>query len=113
MNRWLRRFLIFLGLIAWLVVMAFPFTAFILATQGQMQIGSDPASHVRLFLIQEEDSQGVGLEWIRPSRQRSNCSQGTISYFLWEGDGENVSYCQCFDPATESTLSVENQSCKE
>ena len=93
--------------------MAFPTFAFFLATRGELQFGDDPRSHVRFFMIQEEASGGIGLEWIREARQVENCSQTSIRYFLWEGSGrsENVDFCQCYDPITDASLPIEESTC--
>jgi hypothetical protein len=110
MKRWLRRLLYLLFFIIWLLVMSFPFVAFLLATQGELQLGSSARNHLRLFLIQEEEADGLGLEWTRPSPQAPSCSRTTVSFFLWEGEGNNVSYCQCYDTLTGDLLSVQ-ESC--
>ena len=109
---WLRRLLYALLLLLWLIVIAFPFVAFRLATNGQIQIGGDERRNVRLFLVQEEDLEGVGVEWIRPSRDRENCADGTVSYFFWEGQGDNIRYCQCYDASSGAFLSSSTQSCR-
>lgn len=113
MRRWLRRLGYLLLLIIWLLVMAFPTFAFFLATQDEMQLGSDPRSHVRFFMVQEESSSGVGVEWVRSARQAENCTRTSLRYYFWEGNGEgkNVDFCQCFDPVSAAPLPVEESSC--
>jgi hypothetical protein len=95
--------------------MVFPTFAFFLATKGELQLGSDPQSHVRFFMIQEEESGGVGLEWARNARQTENCTQTTIRYFLWEGKQpeNNISFCQCFSSDATTPLPVEENSCNQ
>lgn len=113
MRRWLKRGGYAVLLLIWLIVMAFPTFAFFLATNGEVQLGSEPRSHVRFFLVQEETSGGVGLEWVRGAWQVDDCTRTTIRYFLWEGSsaGQNVSFCQCYDPITDAPLPVEEDSC--
>ena len=113
MNRWLKRIGYLLFLLLWLAVMAFPTFAFFLATKGEVQLGDDPRSHVRFFMVQEETSSGVGVEWVRDAARVENCTRTTLRYFLWEGRqaGQNVSFCQCFDPATDAPLPVEESIC--
>ena len=82
MKRWLRRLGYLVLLIGWLLVMAFPTFAFFLATQGEVQLGSDPRSHVRIFMVQEESSGGVGLEWVRSARQTEGCTRTSLHYFF-------------------------------
>jgi hypothetical protein len=115
MNRWLKRVGTFVFLLIWLLVMGFPTFAFFLATNGEVQLGSEARSHIRFFLVQEETSGGVGVEWIRDARQVENCTRTTIRYFLWEGSsvGQNVSFCQCYDPITDAPLPVEESSCTQ
>jgi len=111
MKRWLRRLVYGLLLILWLVVMTLPALAFLLAVKGELQIGEQPQSHLRLFLLQDEQAQGVAVEWVRPSRQDSDCHQGNVTYVLWKGEAENAVYCQCADPSSGELKSVTNQGC--
>lgn len=100
MKRWLRRLGTTLLLISWLVVMAFPVVAFLLATQQQIQLGGTDGRHLRLFLLQEADAGGIGVEWSRSAGD--NCLKTSIGYLLWDGDenGSAISYCRCLDPVT-------------
>lgn len=79
--------------------------AFLLATEGQIEIG-DNQSGLRLFLLQDTDSQGLGLQWTRSytnttvnNESASTCSRTSLRYFLWEGETseQNSDYCQCFN----------------
>ena len=111
LRRWLRR-LGYLGVfILWLIVMAFPFVAFTLATNGELKIGSE--SYLRLFLVQEVEASGVGFEWRRELFQPDNCLRTSVGFLMWEGQSEGVSFCQCFDPATNEVLSVVGDACAE
>lgn len=115
MNRWLKRIGYFIFLILWLIIMAFPTFAFFLATNGEVQLGREARSHVRFFMVQEETSGGVGLEWVRSARQVDNCTRTSIRYFLWEGNsaGQNTNFCQCYDPATDAPLPTEESNCTQ
>jgi len=110
MNRWLRRFIYLLVTLAWLCLMSFPAIAVILAIQGQIQVGND-LRHLRVFMLEDPDVQGIGVEWTRPLRRQQGCSRTTVNYLLWEGEGENVAFCQCYDPQTGDSLPMELQSC--
>jgi hypothetical protein len=112
MKRWLRRIVYALLIALWLLLMLFPFTAFILATRGEIQSGSAPGTHVRIFLLQESEEKGVGLEWSRSAKQEERCYRSRVFYFLWEGEAENVTYCQCFDAVTGEGLPTRPASCK-
>jgi hypothetical protein len=113
MKRWLRRSGYLALLLLWFVIMAFPTFAFFLATKGEVQFGSQAQNHIRFFMVQEETSGGIGVEWVREARQVDNCSQTSLRYFLWEGSsaGQNVSFCQCYDPVTNTLLSTEESNC--
>lgn len=111
MNRWLRRLVYGLLVLIWLIVMSFPALAFLLATRGQVMLGSDPGSGIRLFLVQEPDFEGVGMEWTRPLRRQPTCSQTTVRYLMWEGEAEPVSFCQCSDALTGEVLPTQLQAC--
>ena len=94
---WLRRLVYLLLALLWLLVISLPLIAVILATQGEIQLGSQQSGqYVRLFLIQESEQEGVGLEWSRAASADA-CQQGSTVYLMWEGAGENARYCTCFD----------------
>ena len=114
MRKWVKRAGYLLAILLWLILISFPVVAFLLATQDQIQIG-DAQSGIRLFMLQESDSQGLGLQWTRPYDNNSQesalsgeCTQTSLRYFLWEGDGQsqNSDYCQCYDSQTEQLLPV-------
>lgn len=111
MKAWLRRILYLLLILLWLVLVLFPLGAFLLASRGELQLGSDPKNHVRIFLLQEDRAQGVAVEWMRPSQAAPDCHQSSVSYLLWEGDGENVVYCQCSDSQTGELKPVIFEAC--
>ncbi len=91
MKHWLRRFLYLVVVVLWLAVMSFPILAFSLAGKGELRFGED----VRLFMVQEEGAEGVGLEWTRPFSPKPSCTRTTVTYLMWEGVAENTTYCQC------------------
>lgn len=103
MKRWPRRFGYVLIVIIWLMVMCFPTFAFTLARNGQIEVGS----HLRFFMVQEENADGIGVEWTRPLPGQPSCAKTSVTYLLWENDGgqnQNVTYCQCGDPAAGAAL---------
>jgi len=109
--RWLRRFVYFLLFFLWLAIMFFPCMAFTLSMQQQIEWGDSEGSHVRIFLLQEREKEGVGVEWKRPSGFNSNCHKTSINYLMWVGEGDNTAYCQCVDPQTGDTLLRDPQAC--
>ena len=99
MKRWLRRLAIVLLLLVWASVMAFPIFAVLLATQNQLQVGEEQGRRLRLYLVQERAQEGIGIEWARPvagTGDDAYCLQTSIRYLMWVGEGQNVTYCQCF-----------------
>jgi hypothetical protein len=97
MRPWLRRLLYLLLGLLWLLVMSLPVFAVVLATQREIQVGSEPERNVRLFLIQEQDAEGVAVQWMGAPSAADGCAQGRVVYLMWEGEGENASFCQCYD----------------
>ena len=114
MKPWGRRFGYLIFLLFWVLVISMPTLAVVLAARGQVQVGSDAGRQLRLFHIQEVESEGVGVEWKRPFPQSTSpgqtCSQTNISYLLWKGKGENTHFCQCVDTTTGQTI-TQTQSC--
>lgn len=97
MRPWLRRLLYLLLILLWLLVMSLPVFAFVLATQHQIQVGSEPERNLRLFLIQERGSEGIAVQWMGAPSTDDHCAQGRVIYLMWEGEGENARFCQCYD----------------
>lgn len=117
MNVWLRRLLMLLFALFWLVLILAPTLAFVLARNGQIQIGSSEGRHWRLFMVQEADAEGLGLERGRPvsppfdAPESSACLQTTITYWMWTGVGQDALYCQCVDSTTGNLLDVTPPAC--
>ena len=109
MKRWPRRVLILLFVLAWLGVLLLPTLAVVLARNGQIQLGDSDGRHWRLFLLQEPDFEGLGLERARSvapplAAPSALCLATSISNWLWVGEGEGALYCQCTDPTTGETV---------
>jgi hypothetical protein len=98
-------------LLLWLFLLSLPALAFILAAQGQIQIGNEGNNHLRIFLLQERSAEGVGFELVRPISVDLPCSQTTIRYLMWEGEPENVTFCHCLDLQTGSALPATSGRC--
>ncbi len=99
MKKWLRRLAYFSIVIVWLALMSFPLFAFFLATSGEIMIGSLQESHLRLFLFNSDEHQGLGLERSRRVSGQGDCYLVDVKYLLWEGKepGQNIDYCICND----------------
>jgi hypothetical protein len=111
MNPWPRRLAYLTITLIWLLLISLPAFAFFLAARGQIQIGAQDGRHTRVFLLQERDLQGLGVEQTRPLRGEPTCLRTTIRYYLWEGEGENTAFCRCTDPVTGATLPVDPRIC--
>lgn len=95
MRRWTSLLPYVLLVMFWLAVMSLPILAFALGMRGQVGIGQQHESHIRLFLVQDASAQGVGLEWARWAS--AECLQTQVRYLTWVGEGPSVTYCQCID----------------
>lgn len=86
------------AVLIWLVVMTFPVIAFVLAARGEIQVGQSTSGHVRVFLLEEDSAQGIGIEWTRAAGSES-CYRTTVNYLLWKGGNAalNTAYCLCYE----------------
>ncbi|MGD8583935.1 MAG: hypothetical protein PVH65_02975 [Chloroflexota bacterium] len=102
----LRRLVYLIVIILFLVVMTLPIFAFVLAARGELMIGSDQGNYLRLFMVNTDQAEGIGLQRVRQSAASEGCQQGSVRYFLWEGQSRelNADYCTCFkaDSGTET-----------
>ncbi|MFO7664156.1 MAG: hypothetical protein R6X18_16390 [Chloroflexota bacterium] len=117
MKRWVRRVVIFILVLFWLGIMLVPTFAFVLARNGQIQVGDSNHRHWRVFLLQEAQAEGLGLERARTVAVPDNapvtarCLKTTINYWMWSGSGEDVTFCRCLDSLTGSTLALSPPAC--
>jgi hypothetical protein len=117
MNVWLRRLLLLLFVLFWLALILTPTLAFVLARNGQVQLGPSNGRHWRLFLVQEAQLEGLGLERGRPvpppveAPPTATCLQTRINYWMWVGEGQPATYCQCQDSSTGEALAVTPPAC--
>lgn len=118
MNPWVRRFLYLLFTLVWLAIMLLPLAAFVIARNGQLQLGDPDGPHTRVFLLLSADAEGLGLERARRVRSPEGspdsiaCLRTTVSYWMWDGSqSENTSYCQCLDETTGQVTGDQSPSC--
>jgi hypothetical protein len=95
MQEWGRRLGCPLLFLLWLIVMSLPLLSIVLAMRGQIQLGGEERTQIRIFLLQQRDVEGVGVEWSRPLRRQPGCRQTTVTYFMWRGQGENARFTTC------------------
>ena len=96
MKPWTRRALYGAIFFAWLLVLALPALAFILAARSEIQLGDDPQRSIRIFLVSNNDNGGVGLLRSRPVSDTPFCVQSSVRYLMWSGSGESATSCQCY-----------------
>lgn len=94
-----RRLLYLVFLLLWLLIVSLPFMTMIVAFRGEFTLGNKMKSHFRTFLVQGEETNGLGFEWSRSSGSDDACQKTSVRYFLWEGSTEqvNTDFCQCTD----------------
>ncbi|MDX1614293.1 MAG: hypothetical protein R3300_08290 [Candidatus Promineifilaceae bacterium] len=100
MKRYWRRLLYLVAVLGWLALMSLPVFAFVLANRGQVSLGSETGTGVRVFLLQGTESEGIGFQLSRPLNEAGpDCTRTSLYYFIWEGESQpgGVSYCQCHD----------------
>lgn len=74
-----------------------PLVAFRLATNGEIRVGQEGGRQVRLFLLQEKETEGIGVQASRPQTDDPSCMMTTVRYFMWRGEGESNQFCICQD----------------
>lgn len=96
MRRWPKHLGCILILLVWLFLVSLPLCAFVLAARQEIGVGG-PQNHVRIFLLQDREAEGIGLELTRPFSRTPSCTQTSVNYFMWVGEPDNVTYCLCGD----------------
>jgi hypothetical protein len=95
----LRRAAYVIATVVWLVLMTLPILAFILAARGEIMLGDDPGSNVRLFMVNEDELHGIGLQRTSEINFGEDCYRTSVDYLLWEGDAseQDIDFCTCYD----------------
>ncbi|HSM55385.1 MAG TPA: hypothetical protein VK879_04450 [Candidatus Sulfomarinibacteraceae bacterium] len=110
MRKWLLRVGYALAAIVWLLVMTLPVLAVVLSMQREIAIGDASRRQLRIFLIQERESEGISVQWTRAVSAGEHCTQSNVYYLMWKGAGDNATFCQCYD-ATGAVTSSMQQAC--
>lgn len=96
-------------LIFWLLFILSPCLLVTLASVGQLSIsqGVLPGQELRVWLIMEVDHRGLGFSGTALlSRGDQQCLQTDVRYWLWQGQQQPLSYCDCYqDGSLVSTQS--------
>ncbi len=88
------------GLVIWAILILSPCILITLAAQGEINIstGDAPDQRLRIWLIMEAAQRGVGISNASIHKQDNGqtCVQTDTSFFLWQGQADSVSYCECY-----------------
>ena len=109
MNKPMTRRGCWLGVLIWAVVMALPACGLWLAVQGQVAWERGPFTEDRLWLVRTDtDGRGERVSGLaygamrissgRPDSDAPVCVTTRVYFFLWRGESERVSYCECYAP---------------
>lgn len=95
----IRRIWFYIGLLVWILILSIPFFFVILGMRGEMSFnlwGDVPDNRLRIWMVMEPDERGIGYSL--PSVVEREADALTVEthvrYALWQGEGENVAYCQ-------------------
>jgi hypothetical protein len=113
MKRWSIRLGMMLFIVVLLLVFSFPLFAIILSNNDEITIGPESGTHIRLFMVRSVEQKGIGLERVRRLSGHSDCFQGGVNYFLWEGSetGQDEGFCVCYD--RDTGYQVDRSVCSE
>jgi hypothetical protein len=87
----------------WLALMSLPCLLVNLVVYKEIIIprGDLPGQETRLFLLDSPDQRGLGLSTssLKSGGEAAGqyCLITQVSYFMWEGEGEGLSYCNCYE----------------
>lgn len=101
LGRAVRRIIITLALLLWIVILSLPPLSLLLATRGQLQWQRSEFSGDRVWLLSNNKQAGVAWEARRLTTQAPGraCVTTRVSFFVWRGlaDGLNAEYCDCYE----------------
>lgn len=88
-----------IAVILWFLLLLTPCVVIVLATRGEISIstGDAPEQRVRLWLVMEARSRGLGIS--NASLHESGgklCVQTDVQFLLWQGSEDSTQYCDCY-----------------
>ncbi len=108
----LRRIGCAIGVVLWLLVLLTPCIFITLAVRYEITLdtGSAPEQRLRLWLIMEADQRGIGFSnaSVRESEGQT-CVQTDVQFYMWQGQAEPVSFCNCYERGAEDWVSTSTQ----
>lgn len=78
-----------------LLLALLPYFGCRLITQGVLQFGNETGNFLNIFLLQEPDKEGLGVQWTRSFDDEAICTRSTVRYFMFDGEAENLDFCEC------------------
>lgn len=97
----LRRLGCIAALVLWFAILLLPCFLVVLAVQQEIVIstGGAPGQQLRLWLISEADERGLAVSTasVRQSDPDALCVQTNVSFLLWAGNSDPLSYCDCYE----------------
>lgn len=88
-------------IIIWIVLFTLPIIGCRLINNGQVQWSVPGGSQVRLFLLQDSDLEGIGVQRTRTRGPGGSCLETSVNYFMWVGESDNSVMCQCAPETTD------------
>lgn len=89
-----------LGALLWFLLLLLPCSAVVLIVQRDVAIplGALPGQSARIWLVDEARTRGVAISLpnVQNVDEDLTCLQTDSQFLLWMGQGEPVSYCECF-----------------
>ncbi len=83
------------GIIFLIIIGSLPIFACRLVTTGVLQLGNENGNFLNIFMLQEPDQEGIGVQWSRSFDDEAICTSNTVRYVMFEGEAENLNYCSC------------------
>lgn len=112
------------AVLLWIVVLLIPAFLFLLAVQGEVALwhggdvpegGSHPLLQVKLLMEIETRGLNITSSNVVKPEEGLTCMQTHVRYVLWQGEGSNVSYCDCYtresDEAAWELVTTNEGSC--
>lgn len=78
-----------------LLIGLLPLFACRLITQGALQFGNEQGRFLNIFMLQDPDQEGIGVQWTRAFDDEAQCTRTSVRYYMFVGEGENLDFCEC------------------
>lgn len=114
-----RKIAITIALVIWFALLLLPCFFLTLAFNQEIVIptGDLPGQYVRIWLVMEPFERGIGYSTasVQQSGGERACVTTSTGFLLWQGRGEPVSACECYERAAAtadwSLVSVAPDAC--